>query len=198
MARPTVAPERRAQIVRAVIEILAEEGWDGLTLRRISEVTGLSNGAVSHFAGRKEELVAEAIRRHYAGYVRRAEEVTAEGTPRERLENWVNDIVAPGAENQREWASWVALWGRAPFEKAIESELKIVYRVHSGSLAAVIEDGVADGDFHPSRPAAEIADDCVAMIDGYALRRTVDPKAFPPKRVRDLTLRFLNGELQEG
>lgn len=197
MARPTVAPERRAQIVRAVIEILCEEGWDGLTLRRISEVSGLSNGAVSHFAGRKEEMIAEAVRRHYAGYRRRAEEVTEGGTPQEQIENWVNVIVAPGPENQREWACWAALWGRAPFDEAIESELKIVYRLHSRSLALVIEDGVASGDFHPSRPAAEIADDCVAMIDGLALRRTVDPKAFPPSRVRNQTLRFLNQELQK-
>lgn len=197
MARPTVAPERRAQIVRAVIEILAEEGWDGLTLRRISQVSGLSNGAVTHFAGRKEEMIAEAVRRHYAGYRRRAEQATAGGTPHEQIENWVNEIIAPGAENYREWACWAALWGRAPFEEAIESELKIVYRLHVRSLGVMIEDGVARGDFHPSRPAAEIADDTVAMIDGYALRRLVDPKAFPPKRVREQTLRFLKQELQQ-
>lgn len=197
MARPSVATERRSQIVKAVIEILSRDGWDGLTLRRISEVSTLSNGAVSHFAGRKEEMIAEAVRRHYEAYSQRAQEVMAEGTPFERLENWVRDIVAPGEENEFEWACWIALWGRAPFEELISSELKLVYRTHAQRLAAVIREGVAAGEFSLSRPVETVADEAVALVDGFALRRLVDPDVFPPERVRELILRFLVEELNE-
>lgn len=195
MPRPTVAPVRRTQIVDAVVEILSTEGWDGLTLRRISEVSGLSNGAMSHFAGRKGEMVAEATRRHFKQYIERTEAVMEGGAPYERLEKWIHDIVAPGEENEREWACWLALWGRAPFDPLIQEELAQVYGTHSSRLAEIIREGIAGGQFAPCDPE-HVADETVALIDGLAMRRIVDPESVPPERVRSIAQRHLDAALR--
>jgi AcrR family transcriptional regulator len=55
---------RRAQIVRAAIEVLAEAGYRGATFARIARQAGLSStGLISyHFAGR-DELIGEVVAR---------------------------------------------------------------------------------------------------------------------------------------
>jgi len=62
MRRSFTEGARRAQIVRAAIETIAEAGYRGATFARIAERAGLSStGLISyHFAGR-DELIGEVV-----------------------------------------------------------------------------------------------------------------------------------------
>jgi AcrR family transcriptional regulator len=65
-ARTFIDAARRAQIVAAAIETIAEVGYGHASLARIAERLGISKGVISyHFAG-KEELVREVIAEVYA------------------------------------------------------------------------------------------------------------------------------------
>lgn len=188
MPRKSLAPIRREQVVDAVLEILATEGWDGVTLRRISEVSGLSNGAMSHFVGTKDQMVAEATRVHFERYLRRAETVTAEGTVSERLTNWIFDIVARTEGNRKEWACWLALWGQAPFDPVIRKELERVYRAHAQRLAAIIEEGRDSGEIAAEVDPKAAADQLIALIDGLALRRMMATGGYGADAIRKAVL----------
>lgn len=59
MARPTVAVERREQIIDATMSIIAEHGMTGTTLDRIAEATGMSRGHVRHFVGNRDKLILD-------------------------------------------------------------------------------------------------------------------------------------------
>jgi AcrR family transcriptional regulator len=65
MARPSVAQERRRQIVDATIQTIATHGITGASLERIAAGAGMSRGHVRHFAGNREELLREAARAFY-------------------------------------------------------------------------------------------------------------------------------------
>jgi AcrR family transcriptional regulator len=66
-ARTFIETARRAQIVAAAIETIAESGYAGASLARIAERAGISKGVIGyHFAGKDEllrEIVAEVLRR---------------------------------------------------------------------------------------------------------------------------------------
>ncbi|MFJ4017249.1 TetR family transcriptional regulator [Microbacterium sp. NPDC090014] len=62
MARPTVAAERRDQIIEATLQTVAQHGIAGTSLDRIAEAAGMSRGHVRHFVGNRDQLLAETAR----------------------------------------------------------------------------------------------------------------------------------------
>ncbi|UOQ89101.1 TetR family transcriptional regulator [Agromyces endophyticus] len=60
MARPSVAAERREQILDATMATIAEHGIHGTTLDRIATATGMSRGHVRHFVGNRDKLLLDA------------------------------------------------------------------------------------------------------------------------------------------
>jgi AcrR family transcriptional regulator len=65
MGRPSVGPQRRAQILDATIECISEHGIVSTTLERIAEKAGMSRGHVRHFAGNRDTLITDACKRFY-------------------------------------------------------------------------------------------------------------------------------------
>ncbi|KRB35202.1 TetR/AcrR family transcriptional regulator [Microbacterium sp. Root180] len=59
MARPSVAVERREQIVDATMTTIAEYGIRGATLDRIADTAGMSRGHVRHFVGNRDRLLLD-------------------------------------------------------------------------------------------------------------------------------------------
>lgn len=57
MARPSVAAERREQIIEATMTTIAEHGISGTTLDRIADAVGMSRGHVRHFVGNRDRLL---------------------------------------------------------------------------------------------------------------------------------------------
>ena len=69
MARTTSRPtdsgleeQRRKQLVAAVVQCIAEEGFERTTTRNIADRAGVSIGMLNYYFKTKKELVAEAIR----------------------------------------------------------------------------------------------------------------------------------------
>lgn len=59
MARPSVAVERREQILEATMTTIAEHGIRGATLDRIADTAGMSRGHVRHFVGNRDRLLLD-------------------------------------------------------------------------------------------------------------------------------------------
>src|SRR5699024_12343943 len=66
MARPSVANERRQQIMEATLATMTEHGISGTTLDRIAESAGMSRGHVRHFLGNRDEILVNTARYFYA------------------------------------------------------------------------------------------------------------------------------------
>ena len=57
MARPTLAPVRRAQIIEAATTIVAQVGLRATTLEQIAEASGLSRSHIRHYLGNRSEIM---------------------------------------------------------------------------------------------------------------------------------------------
>ncbi len=60
--RPSVAKERRNQIVDAFLRLVAERGTAAVTITEIAERAGVHRSAVHHFVGNRAALVSAAVR----------------------------------------------------------------------------------------------------------------------------------------
>lgn len=66
MARPSIADERREQIIEATLRTIAEHGISSTTLDRIADSAGMSRGHVRHFVGNRDRLLLDTARAFYA------------------------------------------------------------------------------------------------------------------------------------
>ena len=66
MARPSVAAERREQIIEATVRTIAEHGVSGASLDRIADTAGMSRGHVRHFVGNRDRLLLDTARAVFA------------------------------------------------------------------------------------------------------------------------------------
>jgi AcrR family transcriptional regulator len=62
MGRPSVATQRRREILDATLRRLATHGYSGTTLDGIAEEAGMARGHVRHYAGNREQLLIDAAR----------------------------------------------------------------------------------------------------------------------------------------
>lgn len=64
MARSRLTPERESELYEAVIDLLGEVGYDGLTMDAIAARTRSSKATLYRQWGSKPELVAQSLRHH--------------------------------------------------------------------------------------------------------------------------------------
>lgn len=94
---------RRAQILAATVETIAELGYGQATFARIAERAGLSSTRLIsyHFAG-KSELIAAVVQEVYADITRHMTEHTRAATgPREALHAYIRALVGYIAEHPK-------------------------------------------------------------------------------------------------
>jgi len=166
---------RRAQIVAAAIDTIAEVGYAQASLGRIAERIGVSKGVISyHFAG-KDELVREVIAdvaAKGAAFIRgRAmSETTASG----RLRAWIESNLEFIGAHRTEMMAFVEIaWG----SRGDQAVSPAVGAVLTGGVAAVQEllaSGQAGGEFR---------EDFDPQVMAMAIRGAVD--AVPPRLARD-------------
>src|SRR5690606_34890934 len=55
--------EKREEILRLALEVLAREGYRGTTIRDVADAVGLSQTGLLHYFGSKDELLTAVLRR---------------------------------------------------------------------------------------------------------------------------------------
>ena len=76
---------RRAQILRAVAQCVAEEGIDGATFRKIARRANVSTGMVSYYFENKKDLVKAARAAAADHFSERSTEILGEGSSRDTV-----------------------------------------------------------------------------------------------------------------
>lgn len=165
---------RRAQILEGARRAFAEHGYEGATVARLEQATGLSRGAIFHYFEDKQalfvELVFDTSRRLGDALVERGLEATVRAVAGESPE-------------------WIAVLIEA--ESKLRHDPEFVRRMEGGSDAgrftAWFEERQADGSVRDDVPALELARFAASLINGLALRVAgQDPFDV------DATLRLLN------
>jgi AcrR family transcriptional regulator len=101
--RPSVATERRGQIIDAFIRLVASHGLEGVGLDDVAAAAGMKRPALRHFVGNRDELIAatvDELRRRYEATVRALapERPTAEALIRALFsEQWVRGLATEDA-----------------------------------------------------------------------------------------------------
>ena len=183
---------RRADVAAAVWRVLADHGFDGLTLRAVATEMNASTGLLTHYFPSKRDLV------HYA------HEVAAERTDNRPL----READAPGLaalrvalinvlpltpEDTAMSRVWVSFWDAALGDDDLRDAQRARYERWRGRLQACVEAAQARGELTRETPAADVAVEAAAFAHGLVVQALFDPDRLPADRQLALLENFLSG-----
>ncbi|WP_437721071.1 TetR/AcrR family transcriptional regulator [Sorangium sp. So ce861] len=199
MPRPSNTAERRAQIARALLEVMAERGYEGASIGAVAAAAHLAPGLVHyHFESKREILLAavELLARDHEGRIERRLAAAA-GDPEAELRAFIDAHLRVGeGADPRALACWICVSGEAlrdadvqkAFAGALESAVK--------KLAAIVRRGARERVFSCARGDVDAAAAAiVAAIQGYFVLAATARDLIPPGSAAGATWAMASGLL---
>ncbi|MDH6116088.1 AcrR family transcriptional regulator [Kitasatospora sp. GAS204A] len=167
--RPRRPARPREEVLAVAMGAIAEHGLAKLTMAGLGKQLGMSAGHLLYYFGSKDQLLLETLRwsEEQLGERRRATLRQAGLSAWERFEAYAELYLADGPGDPR-WILWVEVWGRSPSSAEIRQGQLEIEAPWQADLTALIEDGVARGEFRAG-PADERAAQLRAVLDGYSV-----------------------------
>jgi TetR/AcrR family transcriptional regulator, fatty acid metabolism regulator protein len=173
-----VAPQRRAQIVRATIQCLARDGYGGLTMKRVAREAGLSQGILHYYFQDKGAMLVAALHAVAVDMDRRVAAAQARGgrDARARLRALIAACLETAVTDRELWAVFVEFWGEAMHDRRLRAVNAALYTRMRRLIGRLVAEGTRAGAFRRLDPASAAAI-ILGLVDGVALQLTFDPDA---------------------
>jgi AcrR family transcriptional regulator len=167
-ARPRAArkspSERADDITRAARDLAGEQGLAALTLRAVAERAGVAPALVAHYEPSMESLVARTFSTIVSAEIAELEAmIAALPTPSKRLA-WLCETLLDGSRSDVS-VVWVDAWALGRRNETLAKAVREQMDAWQMVFQAIIEAGVACGEFRSDDPAA-VAWQLLGMIDG--------------------------------
>ncbi|HIW91893.1 MAG TPA: TetR family transcriptional regulator [Candidatus Corynebacterium avicola] len=188
---PTVDHDaRRREIISSVWRLIADEGLDAVTTRRIAEATGYSNGLLRYYFPGKDAVVTAAFEFIYAATNDRALLGDKEDEDGRRglagLERLALEILPLDDTRRAEARVVTAFWQRAithEDEAAIHADRMAGWRGHFlDRLAEAEADGELGGQARATAPE-DIIDELMTLLMGAQVWAALHQEESSPERL---------------
>ncbi|MBM7785049.1 TetR/AcrR family transcriptional regulator [Tenggerimyces flavus] len=157
--------QRHEEIVRALWQVIAEHGIEGVSLRVVAQAAGVSIGRIQHYFASREALVLAGLTRLIDQAVG-AYQGTSDAPPRDRLFHVLSQQVPRTEPGRMGVAVWYAYLATAITDTRIRQILAEALRVGETECAAHVramrEVGAAE--------ALAVSRRLLALSDGLTLR----------------------------
>jgi AcrR family transcriptional regulator len=144
---------RKAEIVRTATELLAQHGYQGMSLEDVAEQTDIAKATLYHYFSGKDELVAAVIEALTVEVNRRLEDGLDEVRDRSHLEQ-IRTLIREQVRILTDTAPEVATvfsWPKA-WPESLQEVIKESRRRHDAIFRQVVEAGLAAGEFDCPNP----------------------------------------------
>lgn len=183
---------RREQVLEATIRVVARSGLDGATMRSIAEEAGCSTGLVTHHFANRDDVIVGVLRHVHRRSAQRMDRHAHRRPAFDALAAVVAEALPLDDERRMEWTVWLAFWGAAVGDAALEAEHRQRYAEWRALVRQLLQRGVDDGSVRPDLDVRLEADRLVALVDGLGIQATLEPDRLKPRRVTALVKRHLS------
>jgi TetR/AcrR family transcriptional repressor of bet genes len=171
---------RRAQILRAVAEVVSEEGVEGATMRKIATRAQVSTGMRTYYYRDKRDLAAlAAAARHFQ---ERTDSMVGEGSDLRRIENWYDIIFPERDETTPPWSFWLELWAHATRDPDMRRYHAARIEMGRGAFARHVATGVSKGQLAANLDPTAAAELLLALSYGLGVMVTLAGETVSPQR----------------
>jgi len=180
MGRPSNTAERREQIARALLKVMARHGYERSSIAAVAQEAGVAQGLVHYHFKDKQEILLAAVAELGARHAARLDEQLAGARgARARLDAFLEAHLGLGAADPEALACWVSVSGEALREEPVGAAFTGVMAGVIGRLEVILRAGVKSGHFRCDDPGAAAAA-IVALIQGYFVLASSARGVIPP------------------
>jgi AcrR family transcriptional regulator len=141
------AEQRRAQLIDTALNVFAQKGLEGATVKDLSEEAGVAQGLLYHYFRSKEDLLRAALERHY--FLPELRRITSPDRDRPAQEVLL-DVGQGFATMLRERRPLLQVMIReAPTNPAVAERIARAQRESVRLLSDYLESRVAAGELRP-------------------------------------------------
>jgi AcrR family transcriptional regulator len=169
---------RRARIAEIALRVIARDGIEAATIRRIAAEVGYSTAVVTYYFENKQDLLVSVLR--LLGELNRAkfDEFAARQPP--DLVSFLLSMTAIEPADRAGWRACVAFWERSLDAPEFAAELRswigeVLVRIQF--FVAALEPDCAD----PERVATQLFD----LVQGISIHMLFDPDRWPAETLRE-------------
>lgn len=184
--------EREALILGAAAELLAERGYHEMSLDDIATRVGISKGTIYlHFAS-KEDLVIAFLDQGMSAFLGVMDAMlSGPATPPEKVRAII-DHVSSSMTDERFQVIGAMMQAPEIHSRLAErqDEMRKRWAEPRRRLAAVIEQGKAEGDFDPTLPTPLILNLLMSLLTPHIYRRLVTEEGLTSAEVAEGLSRF--------
>jgi TetR/AcrR family transcriptional repressor of bet genes len=182
MGRRSNRAERRQQIAAALLEVMAERGYEGASIHDVAEAAGLTPGLVHyHFETKLEILLAlvERLRADHSGRLIAAV-AAADDDPRRELSAIIDLLLVRRPEqSDAVLPFWIAVTSEALQKEPVRAEVAGALDDVVILIRRAIAKGQARHVFHPTDGDAAAAA-LLSLIQGYFVVAATARALVPP------------------
>jgi AcrR family transcriptional regulator len=190
MARRKDQNAAREAIVAATLLAIRDRGMDGLRIRDVADIAGVSTGTVHYYFTDFAGLITEVYQRASERFFRDRMLVVTELTDA-RLK--LSAMISTGIPWSSDDPLVTALYRLDSYLAFRDTHSALVTGLYDKQVAlylGILETGVAQGHFTLSGAPLDIAQNLVALEDAYGLHIITDNRALPPERAAELIHSF--------
>jgi len=181
---------RRRQLVEASWDVIAAEGIEGVTLRKVAQAADCTTGRIAHYFSGREELVRSALRAAHKDAARRMMRIARSGAEaQDRLRRVAFEGLPLDAARLREWKVWLVFWASATSNAALAEENVRRYADWQGLLESLLAEIGTDADTPAQAEPQALA--LASLIDGLGIRTALAPTAANRRLARDAVDRWI-------
>jgi AcrR family transcriptional regulator len=191
------ADQRREQMLRAALDVIAERGFAETRIADVAERAGSSPALVIYYFKTKDQLLTEAIRFsedswYETGMRRMAQIPTAAG----KLEELVAMTTLPEADSYppSSWALWLDLWAQSVHHPDVAGVRQKFDERWRDLICSLVVAGQEAGEFGPVDPV-DFAVLMSSLLDGLAVQIALADPVVDAHRAFELSMRFAAGQL---
>lgn len=188
--RSTPAPKRgrpvgdhkakRAELLEAAMHVIAQDGFAAASLRKVAQRAGVTTGAVTYYFANKEEMITAIAERLFDKFDEQMVDPSHDPldirATTEQFLTWTNasDV----------WHSVFQMIAHARHEPAFAAVMQRRNAQYHKRLTTVVEQAQKLGRIRDDIAANLLADQLMAMSDGWLMLFPIDPERFKPRRIK--------------
>jgi AcrR family transcriptional regulator len=182
--RRTAGGERRGEVLRQVIDVLAERGYDHTRFADVAGVAGLAVSTLQFYFGSRDDMLFEALHNWTEYEVSALEEISRpESSPWDNLVLLVDRALSPAQETADRVL--MEFWHACLRDPRLREHGLALNERYRQPFRAVIRRGIDEGQFHPPHADTEdgienLTSTVLGLLQGLVIPRAL---AYPEASV---------------
>jgi len=171
---------RRREIAQTYLALVAKEGMEAATTRRLAQELGVASGALWHYFSNFDEVLEQAFAQVVEHTTSRIAEHVADRTGLAALVRMLEQIHPLDKTTQDEALVVVNFWGRVTAHRHQRVRDAFVERLWQDEYRVHLDQAVDAAELHPDAPTDALADALLVVALGQQVTYVLDAPLSEP------------------